>query len=318
MPAWKNVAEGKTWEPKPYYPFGPKMLAGIGGRLPDTIASRSIPIGLQRKRRGDRSVSKFLHHRDPALIEPVRDALVAWATEPVVAALREADPEPAVGLSDRQDDVWRPLFSIADMAGGNWPDLARAAATELHAGDTESESFGALLLADIRDVLGDDDRIATADLAARLIRDGERGPWADWWGKDVESGSEAASKKVGHQIARKLKPYGIHPGQVWIAGKNERGYAMVDLVDAFDRYLRPSSDAENARTLDRRSEGPSGDPVHDPHTPADQAPSVLAFPTKVERERDTMGADPTVCPDCRRMLHQGGGHFQGCPRAEGS
>ena len=66
MPAWKNVAEGKTWDPKPYYPFGPKMLAGIGGRLPDTVASRSIPIGLQRKRRGDRSVSKFLHHRDPA------------------------------------------------------------------------------------------------------------------------------------------------------------------------------------------------------------------------------------------------------------
>ena len=232
----------------------------------------------------------------------------------MVDALRAADPEPAVGLSDRQDDVWRPLLAIADMAAGDWPDLARAAAVELHAGDTDSESFGALLLADIRDVVGADEAVGSSELAQRLVRDGERGPWADWWGRDVESGTDAAKKKVGHQIAWKLKPYGIHPRQVWIDGQKERGYTMADFADAFERYLRPPTDADNGRTVDRRSEAPSADPGQGPDTPSDKAPTVLPFPTTVEGERETVGADLAVCPDCRRMPHQGGGHFDGCPR----
>ena len=34
------------------------------------------------------------------------------------------------GLSDRQEDIWQPLFAVAALAGGDWPERARAAYIE--------------------------------------------------------------------------------------------------------------------------------------------------------------------------------------------
>jgi Protein of unknown function (DUF3631) len=47
----------------------------------------------------------------------------------------------AAGLNDRAEDCWSPLFAIADIAGGNWPDLARKAALALSA-DTDDSAIG--------------------------------------------------------------------------------------------------------------------------------------------------------------------------------
>jgi hypothetical protein len=221
---------------------------------------------------------------------------------------------------DRQDDIWEPLLTIADEAGGDWPALARAAAVELHAGDNETESYGVLLLADMRDVLGDQESIATFDLAARLVRTGDRGPWADWWGKLVESDSDASRKSVGHQLARKLKPYGIKAHQVTVEGKNVRGFAAVDFADAFDRYLLPFSRAENARTLDRRSEAPSGVGAVSADSSSEQASSVLAFQGSENGHHDEeealqllkteLGAEelPSTAKAYIDRLHQRGEH----------
>ncbi|MGA9161001.1 MAG: DUF3631 domain-containing protein [Actinomycetota bacterium] len=67
-------------------------------------------------------------------------------------------------------DLWLPETdqrAIADAAGGDWPALARAGAAELHSGDLENESYGVLLLADIRDVVEPDEPISTFKLASR-------------------------------------------------------------------------------------------------------------------------------------------------------
>jgi Protein of unknown function (DUF3631) len=275
-PVYRSVAVGKQWDANAYDSFCPKMLAGLeNGKLPDTIVSRSIPIGLQRKRKGEPSISKFRKRTDPPRLHELRSALEAWATEDAIALLGAAYPEPADGLTDRQDDIWEPLLAIADLAGGDWPTLARAAAVELHSGDTENESYGVLLLADIRDVL--EEPIATFDLAVQLVKRGDRGPWADWWGKLVESDSDASRKSVGHQVARHLKRYGIKPKQVTVDGKNVRGFTAEDFADAFERYLPPLPLPQNARTLDRRSEALSAPAAEDADTPSDQASSVLAF-----------------------------------------
>jgi predicted lipoprotein with Yx(FWY)xxD motif len=39
------------------------------------------------------------------------------------------DPDPSIpaALNDRAADNWRPLIAIADLAGGEWPQLARQA-----------------------------------------------------------------------------------------------------------------------------------------------------------------------------------------------
>jgi Protein of unknown function (DUF3631) len=261
-----------------------------------TAASRTrsfpdrIPIPLRRKRKGEPSVSKFRKRTDPPLLHNLRAALEAWATEEVVASLASSYPEPAPGLTDRQDDIWEPLLAIADVAGGDWPALARAAAVELHSGEAENESYSVLLLGDIRDVIGTDEAISTFDLGTGLVRRGERGPWADWWGKLVESDSDASRKSVGHQLARKLKPYGIKAHQVTVERKNVRGFAAVDFADAFERYLPPLSRTENARTLDRSSEALSGVGDVSADTPPEQASSVLAFQGSENGRRDEEAA----------------------------
>jgi len=39
-----------------------------------------------------------------------------------------------------------------------------------------------------------------------------------------------------NQLARLLKPFGITPGQIWIAGRQSRGYYRWQFEDAWERY----------------------------------------------------------------------------------
>ena len=72
-------------------------------------------------------------------------------------ALAAAWPEMPDGIEDRDADVWEPLLAVADAAGGDWPERARVAAVALVALSKESTpSLGIRLLADLRDVFGDE------------------------------------------------------------------------------------------------------------------------------------------------------------------
>jgi Protein of unknown function (DUF3631) len=150
-----------NWAPTLLPVFAPKAFAGIG-RLPDTVASRSIRIELKR-RAPDENVERFRLRDVKADAEPLRNRLDAWATQHK-EALAGARPEVPDELSDRAADVWEPLLAIADLAGGDWPERARRAALELSAGgDSEDDSVGVQLLAHIRDRFPDE-KITCADL----------------------------------------------------------------------------------------------------------------------------------------------------------
>jgi hypothetical protein len=64
------VGEGKKMKIVYFEVFGPKAFAGIGA-LPETIASRSIPIRLQRKSR-DENVQRFRYSREMAASADLR------------------------------------------------------------------------------------------------------------------------------------------------------------------------------------------------------------------------------------------------------
>ena len=57
--------------------FCPKALAGIG-KLPDTVADRSIPILMARRKRGQH-VEKFRARDAEAVVKPIAAALKTWA-----------------------------------------------------------------------------------------------------------------------------------------------------------------------------------------------------------------------------------------------
>jgi hypothetical protein len=224
------VGQGANISPKDFYTFCPKMIAGIG-KLPDTVASRSIPIRLKRKA-GDERVERF-RQRDPkrkAEAEELQRHIREW-TELNLEKLRGAYPGIPEELSDRQQDCAEPLLAIADAAGGEWPQVARRSLIELCArAQAEDDSVGVRLLSDIKQIFQARgvDRIPSSELAGALAEI-ETSPWGEWsHGKPLTAPT----------LARLLRPHDISPECIRIGVKTPRGYLREQFRDAFWRYLR--------------------------------------------------------------------------------
>lgn len=221
-PALRTV--GPKHEVQAFDTFAPAVLAAIGA-LPDTIVDRAVVVRLRRRRPGDR-VEQYRLRLAPRLHE-LRQLAATWAEEHRAVA---GEHIPDTTLEDRPADVWEPLLTIADLAGGHWPGTARAAAAHLvaeAAGTAAAEvSEGIELLTDTRGVLGllKSDRITTASLL-ELLRGIEDSRWKEY-------------ELTGHRLAKLLKPYAIAPHR----SNSQRYYMRAEFEDAFARYLPPASE----------------------------------------------------------------------------
>jgi putative DNA primase/helicase len=201
--------------------WGPKVIATIG-HFPDTLADRCIVIRMQRK--AVREQCERLRNIQP---EPLRQQCARFAADngPAIAA---ANPESVDELNDRAADIWEPLFVLADLAGGDWPQRARQAALTLSAAATESNPLGSLLL-DIWTIMfqAPDGRMFTRDLVARLNYITGH-PWTD----------ARQNKPISDLwLATQLRPYGVKPRTIWIGDDHAKGYDATDLEDTFKRYV---------------------------------------------------------------------------------
>ncbi len=218
---------GENHEPKTFNVFGPKLFAGIG-KLPSTLADRSIIIPMRRKQPGE-TVERFRGLDG----EELRRKCVRWVADNE-AQLAPADPSVPNALNDRAADLWRPLLAIADAAGGEWPAVARRAALELSA-DKEDDSQTVKLLASCRACFTRPsvDRVLTKDLLAFLNAQEEE-PWNTF---NHGGGLNA------RQLADRLKPYGITSRTLRDGAERAKGYFAEDFTDAFNRYLPGSPPA---------------------------------------------------------------------------
>ena len=285
-----SVARGRDFDARDFEVYCPKAIAGIG-RLPDTVADRSIEIEL-RRRRADERVVRFRVRDVEVEADPIRVALARWAAdEAVVAELREARPELPDELDDRAQDGWEPLLAIADLAGGDWPERAQRAAVALAAGHDadDADSLGVRLLRDVRVVF--DERkiasIATADLVRALIAM-EEAPWGDLRGNEINP----------RALARLLKRYGVRSKTIRVGDKTPRGYERSAFEDPWARYvpgpLTPGTQHPQHPTRDGGVEGihevQREVPVADAQKPKDQ---VLAGDVAVVADkRPGSGAEP--------------------------
>jgi hypothetical protein len=253
----RMVGQGSAQQPQDFSTFGAKAIAGIG-HLPDTIADRSIAIRL-KKRRPDEPVAPFRRRDVETETKPLRELLEGWAWC-VVEELRAARPDLPEELGDRAGDCWEPLLAIADLAAGHWPDAARSAAVTLsgRSEQSESDSIGVQLLADVRHAFGSRDRIPTAELLEHL-HGLEESPWGDWYGKPVTT----------QRLAKLLKQYEIRSRSIWIAdgmtqGKTAKGYLRDQFEDTWARYL-PSQNGRSAEPASEVGSGGFSDPACDHH-----------------------------------------------------
>lgn len=231
------VGQGANITYEDFPVFGPKAIAGIG-KLPDTVADRSIPVELRRRRPNEKVARFRLREVGPKML-PIRQAAAAWA-EAHTDTLASAEPELPDELDDRAQDIMEPLLAIADEVGGEWPDRARKAAVALLCGEEreDSESLGVRLLRDIRNVFDEKkaDRLPTGKILEALCKM-EEAPWGSLRGEALDA----------RGLARLLKPYGVKPEKLREGKDTFRGYQRAGFEDAWTRYAPdPPEEAEHA------------------------------------------------------------------------
>ncbi len=228
---------GDNQEPRMFSCHAPVALAGIGA-LPDTIEDRSIQIWMQRRTRGE-------------AIQPIEDATrelgerlcrqaARWVADHLTE-LRDARPDMGT-LFNRTADRWRALYSVAAIAGGEWPELAREAVRAIAdvAGD-EAASLGEQLLADIRRIFNEEfgettlapDAIAlTPDALLERLTAMLNRPWPEM--------GKSRRPLTKNRLARMLVRFGVSVNRPWDAQTEEAGprvYRLIDFENAFERYL---------------------------------------------------------------------------------
>lgn len=214
-------------------------LGGLGN-LPDTIMSRSVIIRMRKRAAGEK-VEPFQPRVHEGQADALRSELAEW-TASIARMAETAQPAMPDCIVDRNADVWGPLFTVADLAGGAWPEAVRMAATDavMSAKTTERPSLGAQLLADIHACFGDADRITTVDLLSRLLADDEA-PWGDLRGRKIDA----------RKLADMLREYGIRSSTIRMPnGQTPKGYKREAFHDAWKRYLPASPARTTSATSD--------------------------------------------------------------------
>jgi hypothetical protein len=231
--------EGDNNEVREFDAYAPAMLSGIGN-LPGTLHDRSIVVRLKRAKRGE-IPARF----DPRHVE-VETALcrkLARWTADNLTQLNACDPQLPGTAFNRLADNWRPLFAIAEVAGGDWPKRCADALAKLTSCATdEVESLRVMLLADIREIFAGTwpplpkgispspvERKFSRELIEMLSEMRER-PWPE-----VCNGKPITER----WLARNLGVFGIRPKLLRIGDDNRpaRGYDKTDFEDAYMRYL---------------------------------------------------------------------------------
>ncbi len=245
QPSTTDVARFPTW--------CPKAMAAIG-HLPDVLADRCIPIHMQRKSPKDKC-ERLRSFKG----EDLRRQCARFVLDHA-AQIAAAEPQLPAGLNDRAADIWEPLFVLADLAGGQWPALARQAAIELSQSAQENNPAGALFL-DIFIVFSrvDADRLFSRTIVEELAHFSDR-PWFT-----LRSPKDLTER----WLADRLREYHIHPKTLRIGDEVGRGYLHEDLNQAFRSYISPA-DVQALRAQHTVIEPPA--PTPPPTTPPPESP----------------------------------------------
>ncbi len=137
------------------------------------------------------------------------------------------------GFSNRRADNWRPLLAIAELAGGDWPELAREAALTLDRPDA-GQTYPVMLLSDLRTLFAERgvDRLSSAEIVTALAAQ-EGSPWPEYgrMGKPI----------TPNALGKLLSGFGLSSRNIrW--GEPEtvvKGYMRSDFDDVFVNYLPP-------------------------------------------------------------------------------
>jgi hypothetical protein len=212
--------------------YAATALAGLG-HLSPTLRDRSIVISLIEAPAGAVPIRFDVRFVEDLII--LGRKIARWAKD-AFAAIAACDPLMPPEAYNRLGDNWRPLFAIAQIIGGHWPQRILEAFYALNPkAGTEPPTIVApisklasdltlqqcsLLLADIRAIfvaLGTD-RLFSSSLAEALQALPDR-PWAGEQGSGSKPLTEA-------RLSRRLTALGIRSKTIRIGAARARGYSF--------------------------------------------------------------------------------------------
>lgn len=258
---------GDSHELKAFSTFCAKVIAFIG-KSKETLHNRGIEIVLRRKM-PEETITP-LRYADQSKYDSVRAKLARMEID-YFDEIAKARPD-LTNLNNRAADNWEPLLAIADLAGGEWPKLARDAERALRQGREPVISNGVELLRAIDRIFREEqiDRISSADLVQTLCDDKE----ADW--STCNRGKPITQKK----IAKQLGEYGVSPKSIRLSSNDTpKGYEVAQFTDVFARYLPPLVQNDASSATPPQSNNHAGSPVADlpPQVPS-ATPSATLEP----------------------------------------
>jgi hypothetical protein len=226
---------GPDQEIEEFNVFCPKVLAGIGPCLPETVADRSIPIHLKR-RSGNEPVERFRRRDVVPTADDLRKRIERWA-KAHKESLRDARPTLPDELSDRAQEGCEGLVAIANALGVGEPLRAALVVLLTEERADDQESIRLRLLRDVQAVFVEKEArlgrrvtsVSTEELLKRLDEMDEA-PWASYCGRGIEA----------RDLAQILAHYDVRSTTIRIKGQDKprKGYKQDDLHDAWSRYLQ--------------------------------------------------------------------------------
>jgi hypothetical protein len=239
-PAFRGVVDSSWYRPfafvtrtengqaKRFSTWSPIVIARIGS-FESTVQSRSILIQLQKQTREESERIESLSLDRLEALDSLRRKAQRWALDQF-DSLVNGQPHLPEGFHNRQANNWRPLFVIADLAGGDWSQKMLNAARILSTSSDQLPETKVLLA--MQKVFEEQsiDKIFSRDL--QFHED-----WPEWFN---------GSRFNLWQLASILRKFGIRPRTIRIGSETAKGYHLEDLEDTFNRYCPKSVTASQS------------------------------------------------------------------------
>ena len=159
--------DGNNNEPKRFNTFCPKVVALIG-KLPSTLADRSIIVNLKRKTQKEQLEKIPMGFKNETA--DIRKKCQRWANDHKHQLKFKQSAIITIPGNDRAEDNWKPLATIAGVIGKNWFIRLQKISKDMMDFAEESDEISILLLEDVKEIFEDMDmdKIFTNSLLRRL------------------------------------------------------------------------------------------------------------------------------------------------------
>jgi Protein of unknown function (DUF3631) len=223
--------EGDGNEVRWFDTFTPVALFGIG-MLPANLHQRTLSVRLEKidTKKPEEAVKLWTVPAQQAEKESSYDRKIArWLRDSIDKL--SVTPEMPAGIDARLADNWRPLFAVAQMAGGDWPERALKALCKLYRPDLDPKEIRTRLLCDLRPLVEEATENGKEWLPTEEI--------LDYLTQDPE--------KIWNEACRGFRPI----NEKWLASKlspitskrfrdeayrRVRGYLAAELLNEISRY----------------------------------------------------------------------------------